>query len=158
MNIKEIRALAKLLAEQNLSALEVQDGDFSLKLRREGPAVAGGWQPTFPQTAQAARLPEIDDDPRQEMPGEQEMGLDFNKAREIPSPMVGVFYQAPAPGEAPFVQRGSRVKKGDVLCIIETMKLLNEITAKEDGEIVDVLVRDGDVVEFGQALFKFIGA
>ncbi|MDR3084949.1 MAG: acetyl-CoA carboxylase biotin carboxyl carrier protein [Christensenellaceae bacterium] len=158
MNIREIRALAKLLAEQNLSVLEVQEGDFSLKLRRDGAMGAGQPQPAPIPAAQAVKGAEIDDDPRQELPEGLEMGLDFNKAKEISSPMVGVFYQSPAPGEKPFVGRGSKVKAGDVLCIIESMKLLNEISAKEDGEIVDILVRDGDVVEFGQALFKFIGA
>ena len=74
--------------------------------------------------------------------------------REIKSPMVGVFYASPSPDAAPFVQVGSKVKKGDVVCIIEAMKLMNELTADMDGEVVDVCVNNGDVVEYGQPLFK----
>ena len=65
-----------------------------------------------------------------------------------------MFYAAPSPGAEPFVRVGSRVKKGDVLCIVEAMKLMNEIQAERDGEIVDICAHDGDVVEFGQTLFK----
>ena len=68
--------------------------------------------------------------------------------------MVGVFYEAASPDAAPFVEVGSKVKKGDILCIIEAMKLMNEITAKKDGEIVDICVQNGEVVEFGQTIFK----
>ncbi|CDA61659.1 acetyl-CoA carboxylase biotin carboxyl carrier protein subunit [Clostridium sp. CAG:169] len=70
------------------------------------------------------------------------------------SPMVGVFYSAPSPQSKPFVEVGSRVKKGDVLCIVEAMKLMNEITAELDGEIVEVGAASGDVVEYGQTLFR----
>ncbi len=80
--------------------------------------------------------------------------VDFNHVTEVKSPMVGVFYAAPSPDAEPFVQVGSKVKKGDVLCIIEAMKLMNEITAEQDGEIVDICVQNGDVVEYGQTLFK----
>ena len=81
-------------------------------------------------------------------------GLDFNAISLVTSPMVGVFYATPAPDQEPFVKVGSKVKKGDVLCIIEAMKLMNEITAEQDGEVVDICVKSGDVVEFGQPLFK----
>jgi acetyl-CoA carboxylase biotin carboxyl carrier protein len=80
--------------------------------------------------------------------------LDFNKLKEIKSPMVGVFYAAPAPGEKPFVERGSKIKKGDVLCIIESMKLMNEVTSDYDGVIADICVLDGQAVEYSQVLFK----
>ena len=87
-------------------------------------------------------------------PAREETNVDFNRVREIKSPMVGVFYAAPAPDAQPFVQVGSKVKKGDVVCIVEAMKLMNEIAAEFDGEVVDVCVHNGDVVEFGQTLFK----
>ena len=80
--------------------------------------------------------------------------MDFNDVFEAKSPLVGAFYAAPSPGAKPFVRVGSRVKKGDVLCIVEAMKLMNEIQAERDGEIVDICAHDGDVVEFGQTLFK----
>ena len=82
------------------------------------------------------------------------MGVDFNDIIEVKSPLVGVFYASPAPDAEPFVKVGDKVKKGDVLCIVEAMKLMNEITASHDGEIVDVCIQNGSVVEFGQTLFK----
>ena len=72
--------------------------------------------------------------------------------------MVGVFYEAPSPEAQPYVQVGSQVKKGDVLCIIEAMKLMNEITAEQDGQIAEVCVQSGSVVEYGQPLFRIVSA
>ncbi len=80
--------------------------------------------------------------------------VDFNNITEVKSPMVGVFYDSPSPDAEPYVKVGSKVKKGDVLCIIEAMKLMNEITAQVDGEIVDVCAQNGQVVEYNQPLFK----
>ena len=81
--------------------------------------------------------------------------MDFNRVHEIRSPMVGVFYAAPSPQEEPFVSIGARVKKGDVLCVIEAMKLMNEIVADQDGEVVDVCVSNGQAVEYGTPLFRY---
>lgn len=75
-------------------------------------------------------------------------------AQDINSPMVGVFYSSSSPESPPFVQIGDTIKKGDVLCILEAMKLMNEVTAEKDGKIIDICAQDGDVVEFGQVLFK----
>lgn len=71
------------------------------------------------------------------------------KGTEVAAPMVGVFYAAPAPGDEPFVRVGSKVKAGETLCIIEAMKVLNEVTAEADGEVLEICVADGDLVEFG---------
>ena len=73
---------------------------------------------------------------------------------EVTAPMVGVFYAAPAPGDEPFVHVGSKVKAGETLCIIEAMKVLNEVTAEADGEVLEICVADGDLVEFGSCLMK----
>ena len=73
---------------------------------------------------------------------------------EVTAPMVGVFYAAPAPGDEPFVRVGSKVKAGETLCIIEAMKVLNEVTAEADGEVLEICVADGDLVEFGSCLMK----
>ena len=75
-------------------------------------------------------------------------------AETIDSPIVGVFYQAPAPGEEPFVKEGDRVSKGDVVCVVEAMKVMNEIRASYDCRILKVLAADGGMVEFGSALFE----
>ena len=77
-----------------------------------------------------------------------------NDGRLVTSPMVGVFYAAPSPDKDPYVTVGSKVQKGDVLCLIEAMKLMNEVTAEQSGEITDICVDNGQVVEYGQTLFK----
>lgn len=76
------------------------------------------------------------------------------KGTEVTAPMVGVFYAAPAPGDEPFVHVGSKVKAGETLCIIEAMKVLNEVTAEADGEVLEICVADGDLVEFGSCLMR----
>lgn len=76
------------------------------------------------------------------------------KGTEVTAPMVGVFYAAPAPGDEPFVRVGSKVKAGETLCIIEAMKVLNEVTAEADGEVLEICVPDGDLVEFGSCLMR----
>jgi len=76
------------------------------------------------------------------------------KGVEVTAPMVGVFYAAPAPGGEPFVHVGSKVKAGETLCIIEAMKVLNEVTAEADGEVLEICVADGDLVEFGSCLMR----
>ena len=148
MNIKAIRELANILQDAGLTALELEEGETRIRLEKSAPApVAPALIPAplpnaFAESAVGSSAPM--DDP----------GLDFNAINLITSPMVGVFYAAPGPDQEPFVKIGSKVKKGDVLCIIEAMKLMNEITAEQDGEVVDICVKSGDVVEFGQPLFK----
>ncbi len=144
MNIKHIKALADILQQSDLSVLEVAEGENRIRLERTRPASSG--YAGAPKTAQALETP---------LPIQpEEGGLDFNDLREVKSPMVGVFYSASSPGAKPFVSVGDKVKKGDVLCIIEAMKLMNELTSDYDGGIVDICVADGDVVEFGQTIFK----
>ena len=127
MNIKQIRELAQIAAENGLSAIEIAEGENRVRIERAVSAPA----------AEA-----------------EETNVDFNRTREIKSPMVGVFYAAPSPDAKPFVEVGSKVKKGDIVCIVEAMKLMNEISAEFDGEVVDICVHNGDVVEYGQTLFK----
>ena len=151
MNIKTIKELAKILKDTNLTALELVEGDTRIRLER-----SPGTQP--PIQADTAMNGAVQTEPKGRpytLPGgDSDPGMDFNDVDAVTSPMVGVFYAAPAPGKEPYVRIGSRVKKGEVLCIIEAMKLMNELTAERDGEIVDICANDGDVVEFGQTLFK----
>jgi acetyl-CoA carboxylase biotin carboxyl carrier protein len=152
MNIKMIKSLANIVNEADLSSIEVEQEGFKIKITRERAQevqISAAPQ-AAPQALPSAALPE---EPVKKAE-DSGPGLDFNNIHTIDSPMVGVFYQAAGPGEKPFVQVGSKVKKGDVLCIIVAMKLLNEINAVKDGEIVDICVSDGDVVEYGQTLFK----
>ena len=142
MNVKEIRELAKIMRDLDLTKLKVNDDGLSIHLER-------GKEPVVVGQAMPAALPT---EPKSEE--HVESTVDFNRAFDVKAALVGVFYAAPAPEAQPFVTVGSRVKAGDVLCVIEAMKLMNEITADRDGEIVDVCVKNGDVVEFGQTLFK----
>ena len=148
MNIKQIRELAQIAAENGLSAIEIAEGENRVRIERAVSAPAA--IPTvvsMPMAAPAAPAPA----PAAEA---EETNVDFNRTREIKSPMVGVFYAAPSPDAKPFVEVGSKVKKGDIVCIVEAMKLMNEITAEFDGEVVDICVHNGDVVEYGQTLLK----
>ena len=121
------------MQELGLTGLEVRQ-DGSLRLEREGqPAPA----PAAPQPAAA---------PEKAKPAD---GL-----TDVTSPMVGVFYASPEENAAPYVHAGSRVRRGDVLCLIEAMKLMNEVTAEQDGVIAEVCVTSGQVVDFGRVLFR----
>ncbi len=143
MKIKEIRALAQLMESAGLSALEYSDADVRIRLEKAVPAQR------IIEQAHPAESPA-----RREEMATYEGAVDFNRITEIKSPMVGIFYAAPSPDAPPYVRVGSKVKKGDVLCVIEAMKLMNEITAETDGEIVDVCAENGQVVEYAQILFK----
>ena len=148
MNIKQIRELAQIVSENGLSAIEVAEGENRVRIERAvaaPAAVPAVVSMPAPVAAPAAPAP---------APAAEETNVDFNRTREIKSPMVGVFYAAPSPDAKPFVEVGSKVKKGDIVCIVEAMKLMNEITAEFDGEVVDICVHNGDVVEYGQTLFK----
>ena len=134
-NIEEIKELMALLENSSLSALEVQQDD--VKVRLEKPAVTVAAPVAAPAPAPA--------------PVAAPAPADAGKA--INAPIVGVFYAAPSPDSEPYVSVGKRVKKGDVVCIIEAMKCMNEIQAEEDGEITAVLATNGELVEYGQPLF-----
>lgn len=149
MKIEEIRELAQIMKENGLGVLELQEDGTSLRLET-ACATAPVVQAVVPAAAPAAPAPA----PTAPATAQDGTPVDFNNFKEVKSPMVGMFYQAPSPEAAPYVRVGSKVKKGDVLCVIEAMKLLNEITADTDGEIVDVCVENGQLVEYGQVLFK----
>lgn len=155
MKIEEIRELVALLEKSELNVLEVCEGESRIRLEKAAapaPAVmpAPVYSQVIPQAvAQAAAGMES-------MAMAQSVSAEPNAARmgkAVKSPMVGVYYGSPAPGEEPFVTVGSRVEKGDVICIVEAMKLMNEITAEMSGEVVEICVEDGEVVEYGQPLF-----
>ena len=143
-NIEEIKELMALLENSSLSALEVQQDD--VKVRLEKPAVTVAAPIAVP-----APVPTPAPAPAAAAPAAAPVPADAGKA--INAPIVGVFYAAPSPDSEPYVSVGKRVKKGDVVCIIEAMKCMNEIQAEEDGEITAVLATNGELVEYGQPLF-----
>ncbi|MFQ5828737.1 MAG: acetyl-CoA carboxylase biotin carboxyl carrier protein [Candidatus Methylomirabilia bacterium] len=138
--LREIKALIDLAAARGLTELEVSWGDIRVKIRRESPtpAAAPSGRPTLPapETTAAERL---------ETPAAQTVAVE--------APMVGTFYRAPSPGADPYVTEGDAIKQGQVLCIIEAMKLMNEIESKVAGRIVNILVENNQPVEYGQPLF-----
>lgn len=143
MNIENVRALAQILQQFGLARVEVSQGGETIRLEAAAQAAASLPARSAAAESVAAAAPAAD-----------EHTVNFNKLIEIKSPMVGVFYSASSPDSPPFVAIGSKIKKGDTLCIIESMKLLNEIAAESDGEIVDICIRNGEIAEFGQVLFK----
>lgn len=142
MDIKNIKALAQILNDSNLSYLEVTEGETKIKLKKANN-----------NAVISEPINEVVFSEHEIVPN---VLHDFNKLTEVTAPLLGVFYSAPSPETDPYVSIGSKVKKGDVLCIVEAMKLMNEITADRDGEIIDICVKNEDIVEFGQVLFKLI--
>lgn len=142
MNIENVKALVEILNKNGLSKLEICEGETKIYLEKpyDVKDITTKTENTFKDEPLIVNTE-----------GET---LDFNKITEVKSPLVGVFYTAPSPESDPFVTIGSKVQKGDVLCIVESMKLMNEITAECDGEIIDICLKNGDITEFGQVLFK----
>jgi len=145
MDTNQIKEIAKTMKENGLTLLELTEGEVSLRLERKET-----------QGAEAGSFPAVALTGVPAMVSDAEPTSKFDDAMLIKSPMVGVFFSAASPDAKPYVAEGSRVKKGDTLCVIEAMKLLNEIIAERDGEIVEVCAVDGQAVEFSQVLFKMV--
>ena len=142
MNIKDIKALAAVLRQADLTKLEYSEGDTRITLERTAPSIiAAAPQPIAFAASEAPAA----------MTAEEKN--DFNNLNEVKAPMVGVFYAAPAPDAKPFVRVGDTVEKGQVICIIEAMKLMNEIESEYAGTVREILVENGQPVEYGQPLF-----
>jgi acetyl-CoA carboxylase biotin carboxyl carrier protein len=154
MTVDEIRELINLAAETGIAELEVQRGDDRVRIRRAGFASAP--QETFITTgaphAATSALPAAAEAPREKSEKPDKPVADPNLVL-VKSPIVGTFYEGASPDAPPFVAVGERVQPGKVLCIIESMKLMNEIEAEEAGIIESRLVLNGQPVEYGEALF-----
>ena len=139
-DVKKIRRLVQLMKEHDLSEVDLEQGEQRIRLRRGGDVVVQAPSPTTPsQLAPQASV---------------ETGTDKAALAVIKSPMVGTFYVSSSPEAAPFVKIGDHVGPDSTVCIIEAMKVFNEIPAEVSGKIVAALVENGDPVEYGQALFK----
>jgi oxaloacetate decarboxylase alpha subunit len=142
MDLKELRALLKLMEGSDLEELELEEAGKRIRLRRRGiPAAAGSLVPFM--SAQTGAAPTMHGVPVPDTSG----------LLPIASPMVGTFYRAPAPDAPPYVTDGDVIAKGAVVCIVEAMKLMNEIESEVAGRIAKILVENGQPVEFGQTLF-----
>ena len=144
MDIKYVEKLAKLVDEHQLTELTVTEGESKLTLKKE-PAKNGEMVSIVPQIPKAQ--PELPKEEKVEAKAEERK---TNKI--IKSPMVGTFYKSPAAGAPPFVEVGGLVAQGEVVCIIEAMKLMNEIESDFSGKVVEICVEDGQPVEYGQVL------
>ncbi|PRD34699.1 UNVERIFIED_CONTAM: aroQ [Trichonephila clavipes] len=138
MDIRKIKKLIDLMIESDLQAIEVKEGDQSISLTRPTPVYAAAPVAAAPTTAAPAA-------PAAKTP----------RGAVETSPMVGVFYAAASPGEAPFVNVGQTVSAGETLGIIEAMKIMNPIEATKSGVIEEILVKNGEVIQFGQPLFRY---
>ncbi|VVE63353.1 acetyl-CoA carboxylase, biotin carboxyl carrier protein [Pandoraea anapnoica] len=150
MDLRKLKTLIDLVAESGISELEVTEGEGKVRIVKAPPQVIAAPM----QMAMPAAMPQV--------PAQAPVGSPAAVAPAAPalpqghivtSPMVGTFYRAPSPGADPFAQVGDSVKEGQTLCIIEAMKLLNEIESDKAGVIKEILVENGQAVEYGQPLF-----
>ncbi len=139
-----IEKLAKIISETGLTEISLEDGEQAITLRKDvivsaAPQVVAA-APSAPASAPSAQ------------PAASAPAAPAKKGTPITSPMVGTFYKSPSPDAAPFVSVGDTVKNGDVVCIVEAMKMMNEIKAEVAGKVLEICVEDGQPVEFGQVL------
>ena len=141
MDLQQIEKLVQIIENSSMLEFSIQEGDTKIKMSRRGTmGVPGEAAVTVAQTAPAAPLEE-----------------DAEDETYITSPIVGTFYSAPSPEAKAFVKVGDRVKAGQTVCILEAMKLMNDVVAACSGTVAEVLVKDGDLVEYGQPLFVIEG-
>ncbi len=153
MDIRKVKKLIELLEESDVAELEIHEGEESIRIRRKRadeppppvyaplPAMTPMPPTAVAAPAEAAAAPAVEKD------------SDIPSGHRITAPMVGTFYRAPSPGAKPFVDVGQKVNVGDTLCIIEAMKMLNQIESDKEGTIAAILVENGQPVEYGQPLF-----
>lgn len=138
MEIKKLKEYIKFMEDNDLNELEIEEGGKRIRLKKNASGQPMIVSPTPSQTQES---------------GAEESRPAESNTLEIKSPMVGTFYAAPSPGAKPYAEIGTLVKPGDTVCIVEAMKLMNEIKAEVSGKVVQILVENGDAIEFGQTLF-----
>ena len=146
MDLRKIKKLMELLEESGLSEIEVKEGEESIKLSRTSK-IEPQTQPINIATPQTLNESDKNNDDK----GVNKK--DVSDGDIITSPMVGTFYRAASPDSKPFVEKGQKINKGETLCILEAMKMMNQVSAEAGGTIIDILVDDAEPVEFGQPLF-----
>jgi acetyl-CoA carboxylase biotin carboxyl carrier protein len=150
MDLRKIKKLIEMLQESDLNEIEVKEGEESVRINRKKESVIHTSNPISVGqnlNQSSAPLPQTDSS---EIESEQ-AAEDLN---HITSPMVGTFYRKPAPDKEPFIEVGQTVKKGDTVCIIEAMKMMNQVKSEFDGKVIAINIEDGDPVEFGQELIS----
>lgn len=150
MDIRKVKKLIELLEESGIDELEIQEGEESVRISRQGSRAAA---PQYYAPAPAAPAPAIEPARPAEQPAAE---AEAPQGHVVRSPMVGTFYRASSPEATPFVQEGQQVKVGDVLCIVEAMKMMNQIEADKSGTVQRIHVENGEPVEFDQPLFSIV--
>jgi acetyl-CoA carboxylase biotin carboxyl carrier protein len=151
INVEELKRILELARDHDLSELELESEGFKMRLRKGGPVVV---QPVMPAAAVAAAHPVAAPAPPPLPAAAPAPAVDVDMELAIvTSPIVGTFYRAPDPNAPPFVQPGDRVRKGQTLCIIEAMKMMNNIDSEYEGTVVKVFVENGQPVQYGERLF-----
>ena len=157
MNLKDIKGIVDLMKKNSVSEFEMEEGDFKIKLKRKGADVESPVMVAASVVPAAAPLPEVAAPapaPVPPAPAAASAPAPAPEGPEVKSPMIGTFYRKPSPDADSYVEVGSVVEPDTVVCIIEAMKVMNEIKAEVKGAIAEVLVEDGKPVEYGQALFR----
>jgi len=147
---EQLHRLLEALGESDIQEFRLEGDDFRLEIRRNLPGQAV-MAPVMPAPVAAAPAPVAPAEPASAPPASTATRSDL---LEVIAPMVGTFYRAPAPGEPSFVEVGSRINVGQTVCILEAMKLMNELESEVGGEVVEILVDNGTPVEFGQVLMR----
>jgi acetyl-CoA carboxylase biotin carboxyl carrier protein len=169
MDLNYVKKLVKLLSESDLDEIEIEEEGNKIRLAKRpntvvahplpptGPYPQGGMQIPYPgvsaENPPSPQMPAVAASPGAPVPSSTPEASPANQQHEIKSPIVGTFYRAPAPEAAPFIQVGSEVEPGTVLCIVEAMKLMNEIESDISGKIVKILAENGQPIEYDQTLF-----
>jgi len=152
MDIRKVKKLIELLEESNINEIEIKEGEESVRISRGGTVVQPQYaMPVAPQAAPAA--PAVAQAPAASSPVAEESS---HNGHVVMSPMVGTFYRSPSPSSPSFIEVGQSVKVGDVICIVEAMKMMNQIEADKAGVVEAILVDDGQPVEFDQPLVTIV--
>ena len=151
MDLRKIKKLMELLEESGIAEIEVKEGEESIKLSRNTQAVHNIINPPAETNQTIAAIDNVKDTAVTD--DKKDKSKELPDGDIITSPMVGTFYRSASPESKPFVEKGQKVSKGDTLCILEAMKMMNQVNAETGGTIIDILVDDAEPVEFGQPLF-----
>lgn len=145
MDLRKIKKLIEMLQESDLNEIEVKEGEESVRINRKKESIIQTTAPSVIRTNQLDKNKSLN---------ETENYAESNGHESIVSPMVGTFYRKPAPDKEPFIEVGQMIKKGETVCIIEAMKMMNQVKSEFDGKVLSINIGDGEPVEFGQELIS----
>ena len=150
MDIRKVKKLIEMLENSNLEEIEIQEGEESVRLVKSNGNINNI------SSSKSLAVPQMSTSvtPKEESQSEEEVNRESEEGNFITSPMVGTFYASASPGTKPFINVGDLVAEGDVVCIVEAMKMMNEIKSEFSGKVVSIKVENSEPVEYGQALFE----